>query len=92
MAPIDCLGGLVRVILMKTMQAAVARRRFDKLIDDVAVAPIRIQRHGRDVAVMMSIEDYERCFKRTTDQDLVARYHDESMERYGALYERLGGN
>ncbi len=81
-----------QVILMKTMQAAVARRRFGKLIDDVAAAPVRIQRHGRDVAVMMSTEQFERCLKWMTKQDLVVRYHDESMERYGALYERLGGN
>ncbi|MDE0226783.1 MAG: type II toxin-antitoxin system Phd/YefM family antitoxin [Gammaproteobacteria bacterium] len=37
-----------------------ARNRFGRLLDAAQRAPVRVTRNGRAVAVMMSVEHYER--------------------------------
>ncbi len=39
---------------MKTMQATDAKNRFGELLEESANGPVRIQKNGRDVAVVMS--------------------------------------
>jgi len=45
---------------MKTVPATEAKNRFGAIIDDAQREPIVIRRQDRDVAVVLSIADYER--------------------------------
>lgn len=74
---------------MKTMQATDAKNRFGELLEDAATAPVLIQKNGRDVAVVMSSAEYERRFVTVSKKELIQRYHEESIERFGPLYEAL---
>lgn len=43
---------------MNTVSAKDARAHFSELLDDARLAPVKIQKNGRDVAVIMSAEEY----------------------------------
>jgi prevent-host-death family protein len=45
---------------MKTVAATEAKNRFGAIIDDAQREPIVIRRQDRDVAVVLSMADYER--------------------------------
>lgn len=45
---------------MTTISATRAKQRFAELIDAALKGPVRIQRHGRDVVVLTSAEEYDR--------------------------------
>lgn len=45
---------------MKTLSAREAKNRFGYLIDTARQEPVSIEKHGRPVVVVVSIEDYER--------------------------------
>lgn len=45
---------------MKTVAATEAKNRFGAIIDDAQREPIVIRRQHRDVAVVLSMADYER--------------------------------
>ncbi|MDO9318501.1 MAG: type II toxin-antitoxin system Phd/YefM family antitoxin [Gammaproteobacteria bacterium] len=74
---------------MKTMQATDAKNRFGELLDEAASGPVRIQKNGRDVAIVMSSAEYDRLFLTASKKELIQRYHEESIERFGPLYEAL---
>lgn len=74
---------------MKTMQATDAKNRFGELLEDAISGPVLIQKNGRDVAVVMSKAEYDQRHRVLTARELVQRYHEESIERFGALYEAL---
>jgi antitoxin Phd len=44
---------------MTTISATQAKQRFAELLDAAQRGPVRIQRHDRDVAVILSAEEYE---------------------------------
>lgn len=44
---------------MSTVSATEAKQRFAALLDAAQREPVRIQRHDRDVAVLVSAEEYE---------------------------------
>ena len=44
---------------MTTVSATEAKQRFAALLDAAQRGPVRIQRHDRDVAVLVSAEEYE---------------------------------
>lgn len=44
---------------MRTVSAKEAKARFGQLIDIARREPVTIEKHGRPVAVIISIEDYE---------------------------------
>jgi prevent-host-death family protein len=48
---------------MKVVSATEAKRRFGTLLDAVQREPVLIRRQNRDVAVIMSVEKYERIRK-----------------------------
>ena len=56
---------------MRAVAATEAKQRFAALIDAAQREPIMIQRQNRDVAVIVSAEDYER----------LRRYNIEEMNR-----------
>lgn len=43
---------------MRTVTANEARTRFGELLDRVQREPVRVTRHNREVAIMVSSEDY----------------------------------
>lgn len=45
---------------MKTMSARDAKNGFGLMIDTALVAPVLIEKHGRGVVVVMSVDEYER--------------------------------
>jgi len=45
---------------MSTVSATHAKQNFAAMIDAAQRGPVRIQRHERDVAVLVSAEEYER--------------------------------
>ncbi|MEO9296954.1 type II toxin-antitoxin system prevent-host-death family antitoxin [Devosia alba] len=47
----------------KTLSAREAKNRFGYLIDLARQEPIFIEKHGRPVVVVVSVEDYERMRK-----------------------------
>ncbi|NWG74847.1 MAG: type II toxin-antitoxin system Phd/YefM family antitoxin [Rubrivivax sp.] len=48
---------------MKTVAASDARKSFASVLDDAAREPVVIRRHERDVAVVLSMQDYERLVR-----------------------------
>lgn len=74
---------------MKVMQPTDARNRFGEMLREAITGPILIQKNGRDVAVVMSKSEYDLRFASQDGRALVERYHEESIERFGALYEAL---
>ena len=74
---------------MKTVQATDAKNRFGELLEDAISEPVVIQKNGRDVAVLMSKAEFDLHHRTISKKELVARYHEESIERFGALYEAL---
>ncbi len=45
---------------MKTLGASEAKNRFGELLDLARREPVQIAKKGRSVAIMMSIEEFER--------------------------------
>lgn len=74
---------------MKIMQATDAKNRFGELLEDSVSQPVLIQKNGRDVAVILSKAEYDRCFQSACRKDLVKQYHEESIQQYGPLYQEL---
>ncbi len=44
---------------MRTISSGDAKNRFGELLDTARREPVTIEKHGRPVAVMVSVEDYE---------------------------------
>ena len=51
---------------MKSMSAKNAKNTFGLLLDTARAEPVTIEKHGRRVAVVVSIEEYERLLKERT--------------------------
>ena len=51
---------------IKTVAAAEAKQSFGRLLDDAQHDPVRIERNGRPVAVVLSMAEYE-LFQRLED-------------------------
>ena len=45
---------------MQTLSAKEAKYSFGRLIDLARAAPVAVTKHGRDVVVVMAIEEYKR--------------------------------
>jgi prevent-host-death family protein len=51
---------------MKVISAGKAKNGFGLLIDTARAEPVTIQKHGRPVAVVLSVEEFERLKARAT--------------------------
>jgi prevent-host-death family protein len=51
---------------MKSMSAKDAKNAFGLLLDTARAEPVTIEKHGRRVAVVLSVEKYERLLKERT--------------------------
>ena len=76
---------------MKIFSASDAKNRFGQLIDMAQAGPVRVQRQGRDVAIVMSPEEFRRLAEagRKRVNPAVERLHAESAERWASVYEAL---
>ncbi len=74
---------------MKVMQATDAKNRFGELLEEAISEPVLIQKNGRDVAVVMSKAEFDQRFATQSNRERVQRYHEDSIERFGSLYEAL---
>jgi prevent-host-death family protein len=64
---------------MQTVAATHAKQNFAAMLDAAQREPVRIQRHERDVAFLISAEEYENI-RRLRAQELI-RFSEE-MSRY----------
>jgi prevent-host-death family protein len=48
---------------MKSMSAKSAKNGFGLLLDTARAEPVTIEKHGRRVVVVLSVEEYERLVK-----------------------------
>ncbi len=74
---------------MKKFNATQAKNQFGQLLDDAQAEPVIIQKNGRDVAVLVSMAEYQSKMQQSSTVDLARKYLDESMERYDDLYAEL---
>jgi prevent-host-death family protein len=76
---------------MKTIAATDAKNRFGELIDMAQAEPVRVQRQGRDVAIVMSPDEFRRMAEaaRGKVNPAVERLHAESAKRWATVYEAL---
>lgn len=74
---------------MKSFSASDAKNRFGQLIDMAQAGPVRVQRQGRDVAIVMSPEEFCRLTEaaRGKVNPAVIRLHAESAKRWASVYE-----
>ena len=76
---------------MKILTATETENRFGEMIDMAQAEPVRVQRQGRDVAVVLSPEEFRRLFEAARDKasPAVERLHAESARRWAKVYEAL---
>ncbi|WP_281926550.1 type II toxin-antitoxin system Phd/YefM family antitoxin [Roseibium album] len=53
---------------MKFVSAKDAKNSFGKLIDDALVEPVTIEKHGRPVVVVLSVDRFEKLRSREEEQ------------------------
>ena len=76
---------------MKILTATDAKNRFGELIDMAQAGPVRVQRQGRDVAVVLSPDEFRRLSDAASARisPAVGRLHAESAKRWAKVYEAL---
>lgn len=76
---------------MKTFSATIAENHFGQLVDMAQAEPIRIQRFGRDIAIIMSPNEFRRLTNAACAEvnPTVERLHAESAKRWASVYEAL---
>ena len=53
---------------MQTVSATWAKQNFSELLDAAQRQPVRIQKHEREVAVLISAEEYESIRKKRVEE------------------------
>lgn len=76
---------------MQTVSASDAKNKFGELLDKARVEPVRVQKNGRDVAVVMSPEEFDRLLRdgAGTVSPAVKALHAKSAKRWGKVYKAL---
>lgn len=77
--------------LMKTIAATDAKNRFGELIDMAQSEPVRVQRQGRDAAVVLSPDEFRRLSETASGKvgPAVQKLHATSARRWSKVYEAL---
>ncbi|MEL6922283.1 MAG: type II toxin-antitoxin system Phd/YefM family antitoxin [Pseudomonadota bacterium] len=73
-------------------KASDAKNRFGQVIDDAQAAPVRIQKNGRDVAVVISAEEFRRMIEATETSSVspaIKALHEKSTKRWSKVYTAL---
>jgi prevent-host-death family protein len=76
---------------MHVLKASDAKNRFGQMIDLARTAPVRIQKNGRDVAVVLSPEEFQRLLAAGEDgvNPAVKALHARSARRFASVYAAL---
>lgn len=77
---------------MAEISATDAKNKFGEVLEMARKEPVRIQKNGRDVAVMLSAEEYAQLAERagaTKVRPLVDKLLARSVERRKSLYKAL---
>lgn len=74
---------------MKIMQATEAKNRFGELLELSATEPVLIQKNGRDLRVVLTVEEYERLAGASGIDPAIQTSLERSMKRWGSVYEAL---
>ncbi len=75
---------------MQSITASEAKNKFGKLLDMAQSEPVRIQKNGRDVAVILSPEDFQRLAANGSKVNpAVEKLHETSVARWATVYEAL---
>lgn len=74
---------------MHAVKASDAKNRFGQLLDMAQAEPVRIQKNGRDVAIVLSPEEFQRLQKSGGVNPAVKALHEESVRQFGAAYQTL---
>jgi prevent-host-death family protein len=77
---------------MSTISATEAKNRFGQVLEAARSEPVHVQKNGRDVAVILSPEEFGRLNREASKpvvNPVVARLHNESVKRYRKVYEAL---
>lgn len=70
------------------MNATDAKNRFGELLDCAQAEPVVIQKNGRDVAYVMSKEEFDRRSKGAVNPRAL-QLHEESIRKFDASYRRM---
>jgi antitoxin Phd len=75
---------------MQSVKASDAKNKFGQLLDMAQAEPVCIQRNGRDVAVILSPDEFQRLIAGAGGvSPAVAKLHAKSVERWGKVYQAL---
>jgi len=77
---------------MAEISATDAKNRFGQVLEMAQAEPVRIQKNGRDVAVVLSAEQYAALQNQSAMprvSPLVQKLHKDSLKRWGKVYEAL---
>ena len=77
---------------MKTIDVKDAAAEFDRVLDRVQEAPLHIRNNRKDVAVVLSIAQYEALVATQTSErvrPIIKKLFAASVEKHGAVYEAL---
>lgn len=75
---------------MPTVSATHAKQNFAAILDLSQREPVRIRRHDRDVAVLVSAEEYERMVReRWREFDRLSKLASAQAEANGLTEEKL---
>jgi len=77
---------------MAAITATEAKNKFGQVLEMAQAEPVRIQKNGRDVAVVLSPEQYGALVRDSNApkvNPLVVKLHGDSIKRWGKVYEAL---
>lgn len=77
---------------MSEITATDAKNRFGQVLEMAQAEPVRIQKNGRDVAIVISPEHYGKLVAGSNEprvNPLVVKLHGDSVKRWGKVYEAL---
>lgn len=77
---------------MAIISATDAKNKFGQVLEMAQAEPVRVQKNGRDVAIVLSAEQYAALQAQGTQprvNPLVQKLHRESLARWGKVYEAL---
>jgi len=74
---------------MSEMTATDAKNKFGQMLEMAQAEPVRIQKNGRDVAVVLSPEQYAQLAEQPKVRPLVEKLMARSIERRASLYKAL---
>jgi len=74
---------------MKTVQATEAKNNFGKLLEDALVEPVTIQKNGREIAVILSFEEFKSLTQNAGVGADVRTSLELSIKRWDDVYRAL---